>query len=88
MKKDLAKPKSKRDLSDIAVQMFVKEGSGRDTELKKKGFKGLSPDIPMSRLTIDLPEELHQEFKIACVKSRKKMNEEIRNMVVRYLEEM
>ena len=88
MKKDLAKPKSKRDLSDAAVRMFIEEGSGQDTGLKKKGFKGISQDMQMSRLTIDLPQELHLEFKLACVKSKKKMNEEIRNMVVRYLEEI
>ncbi len=88
MKKDLTKPKSKRELSDAVVQQFVEEGMGQDKEIKKEGFKEIRLDIPMSRLTIDLPQELHMEFKIACVKSKKKMNEELRSMIEHYLEEM
>ena len=86
MVKDLAKPKPKRALSETDMQSFVERGVGHDKEIKKTTFE--ERQVKTSRLTIDLPQELHTEFKIACAKSKKKMNEEIRSMVVRYLEDM
>lgn len=40
------------------------------TETRKSGAK-------LARLTIDLPEELHGEFKAACAKHRTKMRDEV-----------
>lgn len=88
MGKDLAKPKPKRDLSEMEMQSFVEEGLGVDKEIKKNVFKDFRAKGSTTRLTIDLPEELHTEFKLACVKSKRKMNEEIRNMIARHLEDM
>jgi hypothetical protein len=40
------------------------------TETRKSGGK-------LARLTIDLPEELHGQFKAACAKQRTKMRDEV-----------
>jgi hypothetical protein len=40
------------------------------TETKKSGGK-------LARLTIDLPQELHARFKVACVQQRTKMKNEV-----------
>lgn len=40
------------------------------TETRKSGGK-------LARLTIDLPQELHGEFKAACAKQRTKMKDEV-----------
>jgi hypothetical protein len=40
------------------------------TETRKSGSK-------LARLTIDLPEELHGQFKAACAKKRTKMKDEV-----------
>jgi hypothetical protein len=40
------------------------------TETRKSGGK-------LARLTIDLPEELHGQFKAACAKKRTKMKDEV-----------
>ena len=36
---------------------------------------------PLVRLTIDLPESAHTRFKTACVRSKRKMVDEVRNFI-------
>jgi hypothetical protein len=37
----------------------------------------------MARLTVDLPDNEHLAFKLACTKVRTKMNEEIRQFIIK-----
>jgi len=72
MKKNLTKPKSRRQPTSKEIAAFVSEGSGKDT---------VKPSI--SRLTVDLPRDLHRRFKVACVLADTRMNEEIRSFIIR-----
>jgi len=72
MKKNLPKPKPRRQPTSKEIDSFVSEGSGKDTAKP-----------PMARLTVDLPRDLHRRFKVACVLADTKMNEEIRSFIIR-----
>jgi ParG len=39
------------------------------------------PKIAMTRLTIDLPADLHHRFKVACAEHRTRMVEEVRRFI-------
>ena len=43
---------------------------------------------PIVRLTIDLPESAHTRFKTACVRSKRKMVEEVRDFIDRHTIEL
>lgn len=96
MAKDLAKPEPRRNLSAEEMQAYIDNGPGKDTDLKKdletenlkKVKTGIDDSGEMSRLTIDLPKETHIRFKIACTRQGKKMNEEMRALVIRRIEEL
>jgi hypothetical protein len=47
---------------------FVRKVSSRD-------------DVPMKRLTIDIPESLHTRIKIACAANRQKMADAVRALL-------
>jgi hypothetical protein len=59
--------------SDAQIEAFEKKGSGHDQPVKKQ--------IRMKRLGIDLPETLHQHYKIACAAQSKSMVKEVRNFI-------
>lgn len=81
MAKKISKP-SKRNPSVAQMDQFVMRGRGHDT------VKQVASDVPMSRLTISLPEELHTEFKIACTRARRKMNKEIQEFIRKRTKEL
>jgi hypothetical protein len=39
------------------------------------------PKVAMTRLTIDLPADLHHRFKVACAEHRTRMVEEVRRFI-------
>ena len=96
MAKNLAKPEPRRNLSAEEMQAYIDNGPGKDTDsnknVKTENIKKVKHDIghtgKMARLTIDLPKETHIRFKIACARQGKKMNEEMRALVVRRIEEL
>lgn len=57
------------------AQIPAKAGSRKsvDTETRLSG--------PNVRLTIDLPESVHTRFKTACVRSKRKMVDEVRDFI-------
>ena len=96
MTKNLSKPLPQRNLDEKGIQKYVKEGLGEDTLLKKTlntdkiktVDKVLRESPEMSRLTIDLPKETHIDFKIACARLGRKMNEEMRDLVEQRIREL
>ena len=44
--------------------------------------------VKMARLTVDLPDDAHLAFKLACTKARTKMNEELRIFIYRRTQEL
>lgn len=62
--------------TDTQKQVNTDKRKSASPETRKSGAK-------LARLTIDLPEELHGQFKAACAKRRTKMKDE----VLRFIEE-
>ena len=71
-KKDLAKPRPRRQPTDREIASFVQGGTGQDTAGEDT-----------ARLTVDLPRETHRRFKAACAIAGTKMNDEIRRFIER-----
>ncbi|WP_372922783.1 hypothetical protein [Roseovarius sp.] len=74
-----------------AIDKFVKGGHGRDvesTDTQKHGKTETHQDVPIARLTVDMPRDLHRRFKAACASKDRKMNDEIRSFIQRRLIEL
>jgi ParG len=56
--------------ADIQKSSNTERKKSSSTETRKAGVK-------LARLTIDLPDELHARFKVACAKKRTKMKDEV-----------
>lgn len=88
-KKDLlTKPKPKNHPSDEDIDAFVNGGVGKDTEIQKSVSDENRNAAKMARLTVDLPDDAHLAFKLACTKARTKMNEELRTFIYRRTQEL
>ncbi len=67
-------------LDDTQINSFVQGGAGHDTHVQQKPNKALPKD-KLKRLSIDLDEELHWRFKIACARAKLKMTSELLEFV-------
>ena len=89
MSKKNFKIPSKPQPTTEAIDQFVNEGHGRDvqtnsTETQKHGNPPKQqsvPVLPTSRLTVDMPSELHRRFKSLCSLAGLKMNDEVRQFI-------
>ena len=84
-KKDLTKPLPKRQPTPDEMDAFIRRGAGKDKETHisvKTGTKN-SVQVENTRLTVDLPRDMHRRFKIACTVADTKMNDEIRRFIDR-----
>ena len=84
-KKDLTKPFLKRQPTPDEMDAFIRRGVGKDKETQisvKAEIKG-SVQVETTRLTVDLPRDMHRRFKIACAVAGTKMNDEIRRFIDR-----
>ncbi len=45
------------------------------------------PKVAMTRLTIDLPADLHHRFKVACAEHRTRMVDEVRRFIEEWTQE-
>ena len=97
------KPKSKQ-LSPEAISAFEQGGAGHDTATKTKPVAGqgravaktkkpaptatISVDTPKKRLSLDLPENIHQRFKTACSATSRKMTLEVQEFIERRTAEL
>lgn len=48
--------------------------------------KSEDPDVPMKRLTIDIPADLHTRFKVACAARGERMADVLRRLIEREVE--
>jgi ParG len=55
--------------------------SSRGSDVAVNAEKRDVPDVPMKRLTIDIPESLHARVKSQCAKRGTKMADEIRALL-------
>jgi len=72
-----AKPKKARQVPD-APDSWVSSGDPRE---QKESKPEPAAQVPMKRLTIDVPMDLHQRVKIGCAKRGLKMADEIRKLL-------
>jgi hypothetical protein len=78
-------------LTPDAIAAFERGGAGQDTQthiptnvvVQKPAGK-----IPMRRLSIDIPDDLHYRFKNACARARRKMHEEVASFIERRTREL
>jgi hypothetical protein len=61
--------------------------TSRGNDLAANGEKQDVPDVPMKRLTIDIPESLHIRVKSQCAKRGTKMADEIRALLEKHFPE-
>ena len=88
-KKDLlTKLQPKDPPSNEDIDAFVNGGVGKDTETQKSVSDEIRTAVKMARLTVDLPDDAHLAFKLACTKARTKMNEELRIFIYRRTQEL
>jgi hypothetical protein len=81
-------PKPQSAVSPEAIEAFEKGGVGND-----KGNKAVKPanssvQEPTKRLSIDLPETVHQRFKTACSATTRKMTQEIETFITKRTTEL
>ena len=69
-----AAPKPK-PLTAEAIDAYVQGGAGHDTKAPTPTQR--APEGPSKRLSLDMPEELHRRFKVACAATGRKMAAEL-----------
>lgn len=81
-KKSFATAPRPKALSPDAIDAFVQGGAGHDTGATAAP-KPTPTDksVPMKRLSIDLPEEAHRRFKVACAATGRKMASELTQFI-------
>ena len=81
MSKTFAQAPKPKILTDESISAFERGGTGQDTQthITTKVVK----NEPVRRLSIDLPESLHRRFKMACIKTDKKMLTEVTDFIKR-----
>lgn len=78
-----------RPLAPEAIDAYVQGGAGHDTSSKPAPAVAEKPkDVPMKRLSIDLPEEAHRRFKVACAATGRKMATELTAFIKRRTAEL
>ena len=83
-KKTFATAPRPKQITPEQMDAFVYGGTGHDTTLPAQRPKG----GPMKRLSIDLPEEVHRRFKVACAAAGRKMAVELTAFIERHTEEL
>lgn len=68
-----------------AADAWVNASQGK--EAPANGENRNVPDVPMKRLTIDIPESLHTRVKSQCAKRGEKMADEIRALLEKHFPE-
>jgi len=81
-KKSFATAPRPKQLAPEKIDAYVQGGAGHDTTSEKPRAG------PTKRLSIDLPEETHRRFKVACAKTGRKMAVELTAFIERHTEDL
>lgn len=82
-----AAPRPKR-LAPEQIDAYVHGGAGHDTTPSASLTVEKSKGGTMKRLSIDLPEDVHRRFKVACAASGRKMAVELTAFIERHTGEL
>ena len=65
-------------LAPEAIDAYVQGGAGHDTgNVLPQKAQEKPKDVPLKRLSLDLPEDMHRRFKVACAATGRKMAAEL-----------
>lgn len=77
-KKSFATAPRPKPLAPETIDAYVQGGAGHDTtSLPAPAAPEKAKDVPMKRLSLDLPEDAHRRFKVACAATGRKMATEL-----------
>lgn len=79
-----------KPLASETIDAYVKGGAGHDTSAAASLTAAVEKpkDTPMKRLSIDLPEDAHRRFKVACAATGRKMANELTAFIERRTAEL
>lgn len=82
-KKSFATAPRPKPLAPETIDAYVQGGTGHDNAPAETPAKAPETfkDVPMKRLSIDLPEEAHRRFKVACAATGRKMGNELTDFI-------
>lgn len=86
-KKSFATAPRPKPLAPETIDAYVQGGAGHDTTSQPAPSEK-AKDVPMKRLSIDLPEEAHRRFKVACAATGRKMATELTAFIERRTAEL
>lgn len=86
-KKSFATAPRPKPLAPETIDAYVQGGAGHDTSSRPAAVEKRK-DVPMKRLSIDLPEEAHRRFKVACAATGRKMATELTAFIERRTAEL
>lgn len=88
-KKSFATAPRPKQLAPETIDAYVQGGAGHDTTSQPApAASEKTKDVPMKRLSIDLPEEAHRRFKVACAATGRKMATELTAFIERRTAEL
>lgn len=88
-KKSFATAPRPKPLAPETIDAYVQGGAGHDTTSQPAPASSeKAKDVPMKRLSIDLPEEAHRRFKVACAATGRKMATELTAFIERRTSEL
>lgn len=87
-KKTFAAAPRPKQLAPEQIDAYIHGGAGHDTSSSAEPAAEKPKNVPMKRLSIDIPEETHRRFKVACAASGRKMAVELTAFIERHTEEL
>lgn len=84
-KKSFATAPRPKPLAPETIDAYVQGGTGHDNTASQavSGPISTAKDLTMKRLSIDLPEDAHRRFKVACAATGRKMATELTAFIER-----
>lgn len=87
-KKSFAAAPKPKQLAPEQIDAYVHGGAGHDTRSSTEPAAKKPNNGPTKRLSIDVPEETHRRFKVACAASGRKMAVELTAFIERHIVEL
>lgn len=90
-KKTFSSAPKPRQLTADDIDAYVKGGAGHDTGSNAQATTAANTKAqagPTKRLSLDLPEETHRRFKVACAATGRKMVTELTALIEIRIDEL
>ncbi|MCA9469369.1 MAG: hypothetical protein KC643_28550 [Nitrospira sp.] len=87
-KKSFSRAPRPKQLTPETIDAYVHGGAGHDTRASAPKSGERSLEGTTKRLSLDLPEEAHRRFKVACAATGRKMATELTIFIERRTKEL